>query len=109
MSMVSEGGIEMECKCFKKETRFDFVYNTEKVKDYGEVGAVYGDHVYYRLLQCPKCGALFLYEEVEQIGWNDGNDVITDNFYQVESAEQADELVEEGRPMFTHKEKHWYV
>ena len=99
----------MECNCFKKETRFDFESGTEKVKDYGEVDAVYGDHVYYTLLQCPKCGALFLHEEVERIDWSGGNDSFTENYYQVESLEQADELVEEGKPMFTHEGKRWYV
>ena len=100
----------MECKCFKKENRFDFQFKTEKVKDYGEVNNTsYGDHVYYTLLQCPKCGVYFLHEEVEHISWSDGNDFFTDNFYQVDSPEQADQVVEEGNPMFRHQGRRWCV
>lgn len=100
----------MECKCFRKKSRFDFQANAEKIKDYGEVNnAVYRDHVYCSLWQCPKCGALFLHEEAERIDWSGGNDFFTDTFYQVESLAQADELVEEGDLMFNHKGNRWCV
>ena len=100
----------MECNCFKKETRYDFLGKLEEVKDYGEAdNAAYGDHVYYSLWRCLKCGVLFLLEEVEHISWSDGNDFFTDNYYQVESPEQADELVEQGNPLYSFRGKKWCV
>ena len=91
------------CCWFEKEDKYLIRFSLDIVKQYGEKDASYGDHVYYMLRQCPDCGAYFLVEDVEQISWSDGDDRMTYNYYQVDSPEHADKLVEIGDPFFLYK------
>ncbi len=90
-----------KCCIFKEKTKRYFSDRLELVKEYeGEGSAWYADHVYHSLWRCKNCGALFLLEETEQIGWSDGIDTFRDDYYQVESAERADELVSKYSGLF---------
>ena len=82
---------------FDEETKSRFLARLKYVKGYdGESSSPYGDHIWWNLWQCTRCGALFLLENVEQTDWDQGDDVILSDYYQVESIEQADRLVEGG-------------
>ena len=93
-----------KCCWFKKRDKYLIRFSLDIVKNYGrEDTTSYGDHVYYMLRKCPDCGAYFLVEEVEQINWSGGDDSLTVNYYQVDSPEQADKLVEIGEPFWNYK------
>ena len=83
------------------EARLKLSYRLELVKRYDEIQEDwYADHIYNSLWQCKRCGAFFLRQEVERIGWSRGEDKWTDDYYQVESPEQADKLVSECGGLF---------
>ena len=82
-----------KCCIFKEKYRNLYTDRLELIKRYeGEDSTWYADHDYRSLWRCRECGALFLLEETEQINWSGGDDFFRDDYYQVESVEQADEL-----------------
>ena len=93
-----------KCCWFEKSKKYLIRFSLDIIKYYGhDESTSYGDHVYYMLRKCPDCGAYFLVEEVEQIKWSGGDDSLTYNYYQVDSPEHADKLVEIGEPFWRYK------
>ena len=86
-----------KCCLIEKEDNSDIRFILKTIKRYeGKFTSWFGDNVRYSLCQCPYCGAYYLHEETEHISWSDGNDYFTDLFYQVESPQHAEELMQES-------------